>query len=388
MSHRYRVWGGALALLTGCAEVTRITARHNPLYRAEPHASTITATATNAERKISQVKIDVAVGDMTACTPMGGFPSLIPCRENATFQAKTCLFPSHPTTATCSFTLQLGDRRLVTYEPSARTASGSWSSGTAVTYAAGASITQAPSGSGTIPWDVARPVWWQTGFGTGPPTAQDHINVGFYPDADILTYRAFTDALQPLLLNAHFNTTSSFSQDYSFFLGSFDLWAAPPGADASAGCVMDFLNFAGEVTAITDGQAILHTTSFRDCGNIGLGGSGTVTIGTGSAAQIYIHESGHFLQGLGDEYCCDGGYTSVVTPPNVHASQNACQSTATSMGVATSLCVQIGTTGIWRIDDSSLEIMDDSLNVGSDWRDAASRAVINRFQACLNGNCY
>lgn len=399
MNQRHRALRGVLAmstlpLFTACASATRITARHDPLYRAEPHASTITATASNAEKKIAQIRIDVAVGEMTACPEMGSLPSVIPCRANATFQAKICPFPSHPTSATCTFTLQLGDRRLITYEPSARTASGSTTTGQAITYAAGASITQATTGSGTIPWDVARPVWWHTGWGAGPPRGEDHINVGFFPDPDFPTYRAFTDALQPLLLAAHFDIATPFSKIYSFWEPNFDLWAGPPGADASMGppggdiCTFAFDGFAGNVTGITDGHAILHTTSFRDCANIGLGGTGTVFTGEASPALRYIHESGHFLHGLGDEYCCNGGYVTVATPPNLHSSEADCHTTVASIGVATSLCVQIGTTGIWRIDDTSAEIMDDDHNTGSDWRDAAGRAVGNRFQACFNGNCY
>jgi hypothetical protein len=382
-----------LPLFTACDSVTRITARHDPLYRAEPHASTITATATNQDKKISQVRIDFHVGEMTACPEMGSLPSVIPCRTGTTMQAKICNFPSKPVTATCTLTLQLGDRRLVTYEPSARTGTGLTSNGVAVTYAAGASITQAQVGSGTIPWDLARPIWWQTGFTTGPPAAQDHINVGFFPDPDFPTYRAFTDALQPMLLAAYFDVARPFSQEYSFFLGSFDLWAGPPGADAGAGtggesCTFDFTGFAAEVTNLTRGQAILHTTQFRDCGNIQLGGTGTVWTGASSPALRYIHESGHFLHGLSDEYCCDGGYFTVATPPNIHASESDCHTTATSIGVATTQCVQVGTTGFWRIDDGTPEIMDDDQNLSSNWRDAAARVVGNRFKACFNGDCY
>src|SRR3546814_13791507 len=86
-----------------------------------------------------------------------------------------------------------------------------------------------------------------------------------------------------------------------------------------------------------------------------------------------MHESGHFLHGLGSEYCCNGGYFSASIPRNIDSSQANCQSTATSIGVATSLCVQIGTTGSWRIDDGSAEIMVDGGNTAADWRDAAAR---------------
>jgi hypothetical protein len=385
-------------LLGACAGTTRISAIHDPLYRAEAHSSTITATASNQEKKIAEIRIDVIDGEMTACTENGGLPSVIPCRRNATFQARICQFPGNPASATCTWTRRLGDRRLITYDATARTASGTTSTTRTITYAAGASITQATFdvpfiGSFTVNWDVARPVWWHTTFPSGN-AAQDRIGVGFFPDPDFANYRAFTDVLQPLVLAAYFDTNAGFSQFYSFWRGLFDLWAGPPGADAQLGpaggpiCTRTFGGFASNIAGVTDGEAILHTANFRDCASISLGGSGTVWTGIASPAFRFMHESGHFLHGLGDEYCCNGGYFSASIPRNIDSSQANCQSTATSIGVATSLCVQIGTTGSWRIDDGSAEIMVDGGNTAADWRDAAARVLGNRVTNCNNGNCY
>lgn len=385
-------------LLAACAGTTQITARHDPLYRAEAHASTITATATNSENKISEIRIDVIDGDMTACTENGGLPSVVPCRINSTFQARICQFPANPASATCTWTRNLGDRRLITYDATARSGTGATTSTRTITYAAGASITQTTFnvpiiGNMTIAWDVARPVWWHTPF-PADNGGEDRINVGFFPDPDFANYRAFTDTVQPLALAAYFNTGAGFSQFYSFWRSNFNLWAAPQGADAQAApaggtnCVRNFTGFASNVAGMTDGEAILHTANFRDCASISLGGSGTVWTGIASPAFRFMHESGHFLHGLGDEYCCNGGYFSASNPRNIDTSKANCDATATSIGVATSLCVQIGTSGRWRITDGSADITEDGGNTAADWRDAAARVLGNRMTACSNGNCY
>ena len=53
------------SIAAGC---TNVTARHTPLYRAEPHTSEIRATATNSQVGISSIVIDVTSGPMTDCS--------------------------------------------------------------------------------------------------------------------------------------------------------------------------------------------------------------------------------------------------------------------------------------------------------------------------------
>lgn len=373
--------------LSGCAGTTSVNARHDPIYRAETHASTITANASNSRDGIRSIRINVVIGEMTACgRPL---PSLIPCRTGASIRTRTCTFTGNPRSASCPFILTLGDRRLVTYDVEATSGRGSTSRTVPITYAGGASITHARLSflgiSFTIPWDVARPMWWHTSAPAGSASA-DHLDVGFYPDTDWPTYRGFTDAAQPIALAAHFNTATPFSQFYTVFRGGmFNLWAGPPGANAE-GCSRSFGGFAQNVAGATDAEAIVHRNEFRDCAAIAMGGSGSVWAGAGDAAWVYTHESGHFIQGLGDEYCCDGGYFSISTPRNIFSSRAACTSAATAEGLATSLCVQIGTTGSWRMDDGRDSTMEDRTS-NSDWRTASGRAVGNRLSDCFNGNC-
>jgi len=383
------------ALLSGCA--TTINARHDPLYRATPHTTTITANARDTASGISQITIDVTIGEITACTELGGFiPSVVPCRRNAENFVQGCVFVGGPQNGSCTFTRSLPDRALVTYRTSITSVAGATASTRPITYAGGASLTQAEVNFGplhfTMPWEVARPVWWNTDNPSGFGTPSDTIDVGFFPAADYNNnYAGFTNDMGTILLAAHFNTGSqTFAQNYTLWKGLFNLWAGPPGANAS-GCTRSFGGLASNVASVTDGEAIVHSGDFRDCSAIALGGSGSVQGTLGDAAWVYTHESGHFLQGLGDEYCCDGGYAFVSNPGNVFGSQSACQTTASAIGIATSNCVEIASgtthTGKWRIDVGQLETMRDR-DLGSDWRGASGRAVGNRVNACINGSCY
>lgn len=376
---------GAL-LLPACTSITNIDARHDPLYRAEAHTSTITVNASNKRHGINRIRINVVSGEMTACG--GGLPSLIPCRTGAFRQIRTCTF-SAARQASCDFALNMTDRRLVTYDVEVVDGKGSAAGTPTVTYAAGAPLTTARVGLGpfavTIPWETARPIWWHTSAPSGS-TPADRIDVGFFPDADWPSYRAFTDGVQPIILQAHFDKATPFSNSYSFWRGAmFNLWAGPTGADGE-GCIRFFGGAAGIVAGATDAEAIVHRADFRDCAALSLGGSGTVQATAGDPGWLYVHESGHFILGLGDEYCCDGGYSSVSNPPNIFSSQSDCTATAGAIGIASSFCMQIGTTGKWRMDDGADSTMEDR-TAASGWRTASGQVFGNRLSDCVSGNC-
>lgn len=385
---------GLTLLAGGCA--TSVNVRHDPIYRAEAHSSTITATARNNQVGISSISIEVTTGEMTACGDLLLLPSVVPCRANATTVVQGCVFVGAPASASCSHTQNLTDRRLVTYRVTAHPVSGGSVSTTPVTYAGGTPLTQAAlrlplGGTVTIPWEVARPIAWHQDPPSGTTgTAADRIDVGFFPDSDYGTnYRTFTDQLQPIVLGAFYNTTDAFAQDYTLWRRVHNLWAGPFGADAN-GCTRSFGGLASNVSAATDGDAIVHNTDFRDCAAIALGGGGSVFGRAGDPAWLFVHESGHFLHGLGDQYCCDGGYFSVSNPLNVYASQTACQNAATALGLATTTCMRINPAAAspsWHIDIGQLETMRDRIST-SDFRAASERAVSNRISACLNGSCY
>lgn len=366
-------YGAALALsvaLAGCA--TSLSVIHDPLYGAVVHTSTITATAANTSSGIHQIRITVTTGEMTDCTELGVAASVIPCRRNATTVVHTCTFAGNPASAACAYSQALGNRAMVTYQAVATPAAGSSRSSEEVTYAGGY-----PPTAG-----ILRPVWWHR----GQPMASK-IDIGFFPDSDYAGfYSEFTDDMQNIAEGAFFNTGQPFASVYTLFRGNVNLWAAPFGADAQ-GCSRSFNALVSPLAAVTDGEAIVHKSSFRDCSAIALGGGGSVYAKAGDAAWLFVHESGHFLHGQGDEYCCDGGYGTSGGCANVFSSQAACQAAAAGHGASAANCVQIGTTGAWRNNNGALETMADR-SANSNWQDDSSSCVVQRFVSCGSGSCY
>jgi hypothetical protein len=68
---------------------------------------------------------------------------------------------------------------------------------------------------------------------------------------------------------------------------------------------------------------LLHrNTAIRDCG----GGARASSLAGGGNEWIIVHEAGHAVFGLPDEYCCDGGYFSIS--PILYNSEEACANDA------------------------------------------------------------
>jgi hypothetical protein len=382
---------GLFLPLAACAGAPRLATIHDPLYRAEDHGSTITARATETRDGIASIQIDATIGELTACTGAPfALPSLIPCRTGASVTTAVCTFANVKTEVTCSLPISVTARRLITYSATARSAANRTASSPAVTYAGGAPLTQTTINLGfvtiTQPWETARPVIWRTDAPSGNTDRGDKIDWGFVPDADMPNYRAFTDDMQPMVLALHYTDTNQFSTWTRTWKNVFNLWAGPTGADAE-GCTRTFAAPASTVRAAFDGTAILHRNDFRDCASISLGGgAGSSQTNLSDASWVLLHESGHFLFGLGDEYV-GGGNSSISNPRNVVGSQASCQSASTSNSLPTGQCVQIGTTGTWRNDDGQATTMEDRV-LTSDWRTLCSRALGNRINACVSGACY
>jgi hypothetical protein len=380
-----------LVPLAACAGNPRVTAIHDPLYRAENHSSTITARATETRDGIASIEISAVVGELTACTgAVGALPSLIPCRTGATALGVLCTFANVKTEVSCSLPVSVTPRRLITYTATARSSKNRTASSGSVTYAAGEPLTQTTVNLGiitmTVGWETARPVIWRTDAPSRTTDRDDKIDWGFVPDADMPNYRAFTDDMQPMVLSLFYNDTNQFSVWTRTFRNIFNVWAGPVGADAE-GCTRTFGTPASTVRAAFDGTAILHRNDFRDCASISLGGgAGSSQTNLGDASWVLLHESGHFLFGLGDEYD-GGGNSSISTPKNVFSSESACQSASTSSSLPTSQCAQIGATGTWRNDDGQDTTMEDRV-LTSDWRTLSGRAMGNRLNACTGGACY
>ncbi len=383
----------SLALLAACGNTPSLNALHDPLYRAEDHTSTITAHATETGDGIAEVRIDAIVGELTACDSGDFvFPSLIPCRSRALASSVTCFFPNVRSEVTCTLPLAITDRRLVTYRATARSAANRSASTSPVTYAGGAPLTQArirtPFAERVIPWETARPIIWRTDMPSSVTERGDKIDWGLLPDVDMPSYRAFTDDLQPILLALFYTDTRNFSAWTRTWRMVFNLWAGPVGADGE-GCTRTYIGHASTVRSAFDGSSILHRNAFRDCGAVVPGGdAGTTQSKLADASWVMLHEAGHFLFGLGDEYAEAGSANfSVSTPKNVYPSQAECQSSSSANGLPPSQCSQIGSSGTWRNDDGVPTMMEDR-SFDSDWRTFSGKALDQHLGRCLGGACY
>ena len=394
----------ALFTLYGCTSAPlAISARHMPFFREEPHSSQIVATASTSDG-LEHINIVAIAGDASICSTDAKVPSAIPCRTNATAHGTTCFFQTGVTTGSCQITQPINRHTIVTYQVQAKSAKGRIRNLNPITYSGGERLV------GIFCWfkwgflpilecaDYAQlmPIWWETNDPSGGSTAPDRIDISFHQDADFQgTALTYSNMLEPMIRDAYFNTTQEFGKVYTATRDSFTLWAGPGGADEDrCGRGIVFEGTSKLAATYTDGEAVIHddANNQRSCASITLGGSAWIWGNDPQSAETFVHESGHMLYGLGDEYCCDGGYTSVSTPRNVHPSKQACDTVATSIGVSTNLCVQIAnppmTTNFWRITDGKLEIMAESGNSNSDWRDASNLGRGRVIRQCFFGSCY
>lgn len=382
---------GLVPLLAACAGAPVVSAIHNPLYRAENHNSTITARATETRDGIAQIRIEAVVGELTACTgPAFALPSLIPCRAGATTITAVCSYANIKTEVTCSLPIAITPRRLITYQATTRSGSSRTASTPSVTYAGGAPLTEARVNLGIVrftqAWETARPVVWRTDSPSSSAARGDKIDWGFVPDPDMPNYRAFTDDMQPIVMSLFYTDTNTYSAWTRAWKNIFNIWAGPAGADGQ-GCTRTFAAPASTVRGAFDGTTILHRNDFRDCASLSLGGgAGTTQTNLGDAAWVALHEAGHFLFGLGDEYF-GGGNVSISAPKNVHGTKATCESNSTANSLPSSQCAQIGTSGTWRNDDGQATTMEDRV-LSSDWRTLSGKAMANRLSACVGGACY
>jgi len=360
-----------------CSETpSKLTAKHSPLYKAEAHTSTIKAVADNTDGSVSMITIHAMQGFITDCTERGVDPSVIPCRKDARIlQPVTCPMKSLEHPAECAMTLNLSDGDMVTYVAIAALTSGTQLVTLAVTYAAG-----------VPPVNVAVPVWLHTDLVDASLDA-GRINVAFFMDPGLNGVVEFSSELSSVTRQAFFAKTKKFGQAYTRSRHFFDVWAYPfAGAKLDPASCTDFSDSAAELDGHMDGSAILHSTGNIDCSSLGPDGAGTVNISdTSKKGWLFVHESGHFLLGLGDEYG-DGKQSPTSDPPNVYGDNVSCNAVKSAYSGA--VCESIDDdAGPHRVVTEEPETMKSKL-LTSDFRNTSAHAFRNRLTMCAGGHCY
>ncbi len=153
-------------------------------------------------------------------------------------------------------------------------------------------------------------------------------------------------------------------------LDKFNFWVYKKQGSAS-GCGTVHADAAADMPW-RDDDAVLHDNSLQDCTNAGL----THFSAEGSTTKAFLHESGHAVFGLGDEYDGPTNYSIVQSPePNIFDTQNLCRSEQTAKSRDPDACYEFTTRdgGWWGIQTGTT-IMTTG-NVGDAWYTEAAERV-------------
>jgi hypothetical protein len=103
--------------------------------------------------------------------------------------------------------------------------------------------------------------------------------------------------------------------------------------------------------AFADLVLLIHTNELRDCR------WGTRATSEPTSFRTVVHESGHALFNLPDEYCCDGGYREVK--PVLYDTSNECTSDPANAAWRNCVSFTSSRTGAtwWRSEDTTIDIM-------------------------------
>jgi hypothetical protein len=151
----------------------------------------------------------------------------------------------------------------------------------------------------------------------------------------------------PIRMNvAKFNFYTYADEASVFAYGSSPSFTPPAG-----GCTV-----FDDATTFADSISILHPNDLRDWS--GSGCSRRIFSSEPVSYRTFVHESGHSIFGLKDEYCCDSHYATNPPDPNIFPSASSCHDYADDNGMARADCVNFcpaysgncGSTGFWKID--------------------------------------
>jgi hypothetical protein len=151
----------------------------------------------------------------------------------------------------------------------------------------------------------------------------------------------------PIRMNiAKFNFYTYADEASVYAYGSSPSFTPPAG-----GCTV-----FDDATTFADSISILHPNDLRDWS--GSGCSRRIFSSEPVSVRTFVHESGHSVFGLKDEYCCDSHYAANPPNPNIFASHSDCTDYAGDNGLAAASCVNFcpaysgncGSTGFWKID--------------------------------------
>ena len=161
------------------------------------------------------------------------------------------------------------------------------------------------------------------------------FNILFVPDtaygsmAVTANRQAFVNDMAKVIENGYWQNRAYFNAwgryNYFYMAASGTVTPRSPNPDGSFRCpTVVWPSQVDTDGAFADQIVLIHKNELRDCG-----GGGRATAEPTSFRTI-VHETGHGLFGLPDEYCCDGGYFTKA--PVMYASQSACTTDPANVG--------------------------------------------------------
>jgi len=182
--------------------------------------------------------------------------------------------------------------------------------------------------AGDWPWPhLAIPL-----YGHGAPASR--IDICFVPDEDYnQNWATFLADMEDLLYNGYF-----LNEMVNNYRGNWYFYYTRNEGDANESPRRLVLPPQASSMTNIDVFAILHNTVFRDARSGNKFTTEPVNIGTA------VHETGHAVFNLADEYCCDGGYWELTTHANLYDTQTECQDHNRSHGWPENDCTEFTAT--------------------------------------------
>ncbi len=198
-----------------------------------------------------------------------------------------------------------------------------------------------------------------------------HIDLVFHPTSEYTSLGTFVTDVGDKIWNRYH------AQDVIRFPGNFNLFNFYVYKNAAT------VTNCGTVHTDADTDmpwrnvdAVLHVADFQDCSSVALQ---HFTAEGSTNTKAFLHESGHAVLGLSDEY--DGCYTAYFQPadePNIWSSSAACQSEQTAKSRSTSACWKFTNCsgGWWGIQGASDNTIMQQGMTGDPWgTEGRERAV-------------
>ena len=178
-------------------------------------------------------------------------------------------------------------------------------------------------------------------------SAKDKLDIVFIPDRDYggrLT--VFRNNVRTLIDSGYFGSTEFSGNRNRFNFYYYEPRYVSEWADYEPVCAkfdlpLDFFLHC----AMGDSNAIVWDPDPRDPGDRSCSSFNAFSVGRNELTTV-VHETGHNIFGMADEYCCDGGYSQPPEPfPNVFHTLKDCQDHSQNPAACWNFCTETMTWG-------------------------------------------